>query len=56
MEHLISFQFTRREYTAPVHLSLQENNGYIFTFLDDKDLVSEFGRDVDIHTDCEGGL
>jgi hypothetical protein len=53
MDHGILFQFQGKEYTAVVHLSLEQDGCYIFTFLNDTDLISEFGKDIDIHTDCE---
>jgi hypothetical protein len=42
MDHRILFHFQEKEYAAVVHLSLQKDGCSIFTFLDDKDLISEF--------------
>ncbi len=53
MDHRISFHFQGKEYTAVVHLSIEQDGCYIFTFLNDTDLISEFGKDIDIHTDDE---
>lgn len=52
MEHTIDFHFRGKLYAATVYLSLQEDGCYIFAFFKDKDLITEFGSDVDIHTDC----
>jgi hypothetical protein len=56
MDHRILFHFQEKEYAAVVHLSLQKDGCCIFTFFEDKDLISEFGIDIDIHTDCEDVL
>jgi hypothetical protein len=53
MDYPITFHFRGQAYTAKAHLSLQEDGCYIFTFLDDPDLIDEFGPDVDIATDCQ---
>lgn len=52
MGNRILFQFKGKEYTAIVQLSLQEDGCYIFTFLQDPELISLYGSDIDITTDC----
>ena len=53
MDHCISFVFRGQEYTAKAHLSLQADGCYIFTFLQDSELIAEFGSDIVFETDCE---
>lgn len=52
MGNRILFHFKGKKYAALAHLSLQAEGCYIFSFLEDPDLVAEFGADIDIHTDC----
>jgi hypothetical protein len=52
MVNHIHFNFRGQSYPATVHLSLQDDGCYIFTFLEDKALIAEFGSDIDIATDC----
>lgn len=52
MINTIRFRYRSKTYSAKVILSLEEDDCYIFAFLIDKELIDEFGRDIDITTDC----
>jgi hypothetical protein len=49
----ITFPFRGGTYAASLIFSFDELGCYIFAFLKDQDLISEFGEDITIKTDCK---
>lgn len=53
MKKPFSFPFMGKQREANVHISLQEDGCYLFTILQDKELIEHFGTDIDFETDGE---
>ena len=51
MIHDIQFSYRGKAETAKVILRLEEDGFYMFAFLKSRELIDEFGRDIEMTTD-----
>ncbi|HEY0355621.1 MAG TPA: hypothetical protein VGC29_05420 [Flavisolibacter sp.] len=52
MDYTIKFIFNAKLYPATILLDFKETPCFVYAYLKDPGLISRFGTDIDIKTDC----